>query len=587
MTTTHLHPSAWGTARPQAWAQLPEALTQGLEACPLDWALAYTLQSLCPAPDPHEAAWVAAVSAAWRAGHACLEVHDPQGQARCQALPWADPQDPLSPLVWQAPGLYLRRAWAAEVTIRQAIRDRLTHSPEPESWPLAEWEARCWSGDPTPADTAQRQAARQALRQGFTLITGGPGTGKTHVVARILALRQAQALHTLGRPLRVGLAAPTGKAAARLSQALAQSARQLPPEWTVWPEQATTLHRALLNASPDQPLREDLWVIDEASMIDLELMARMLSALSPQTAVVMLGDPDQLASVDAGAVLAQLCAAPEVAAHRIHLSHSHRFEDHRGIGQWARLTQQGQAQALVAAWADLPPLQASDWGQHAVSRCDSPQDRPPALAEAIRAGWHDWLQWLAPLRDGLTGCTDDQALQGLDALSRLGVLCAVREGPRGVGALNAWVNELLGLGPADAAGWYGGRPVMVTQNLPQLGLMNGDVGLCLPREVNGQVQWRVAFAQPQNALHPVRWLPPSQVHPVETAWAITVHKAQGSEFQRVIIALPNSDSPILTREWLYTALTRARESVGLWASQPEGLALAAQRPTQRMGGLHR
>ncbi len=109
----------------------------------------------------------------------------------------------------------------------------------------------------------------------------------------------------------------------------------------------------------------------------------------------------------------------------------------------------------------------------------------------------------------------------------------------------------------------------------------------LPREVDGQVQWRVAFAQPQNALHPVRWLPPSQVHPVETAWAITVHKAQGSEFQRVIIALPNPDSPILTREWLYTALTRARESVGLWASQPEGLALAAQRPTQRMGGLHR
>ena len=161
----------------------------------------------------------------------------------------------------------------------------------------------------------------------------------------------------------------------------------------------------------------------------------------------------------------------------------------------------------------------------------------------------------------------------------------MHQGPHGVEGLNAWIHTLLDLPEADAGGWFVGRPVMVQRNLPHLGLMNGDVGLCLPVQVDGQVRLRVAFAQAEDPQSPVKWLAPSMVHPVQTAWAMTVHKSQGSEFNQLLIVVPGADQPLMTREWLYTALTRAKQALAIWASDPAVWLQAVERPTHRLGGL--
>lgn len=586
----------WGVADGDAWSALPKRLTETLNPGPMDWALARQLHARLAGQDPHQLALVAACSSAWRQGHACIQIDETKLAELCASMPWCQHQDANSPLVWQEPRLWLRRAWQAEQDIMQALQQRLACRPLPDGQRLAELENACWQGQVHPANASQRKAALAALSQSFTLITGGPGTGKTHVVARILAMRQAESLRTRGKPLRVGLAAPTGKAAARLAQSLAQAAQDLPTEWVQHlPMKATTLHRAVLQASPESPLTQDLWVVDEASMIDLELMAQWLSSLSPHADIVLLGDPDQLASVEAGAVLAQLCDSPIGASHRVHLTHSHRFDPNAGIGQWAALTQTGLTEPLKQAWETLPELSETSnspetFPTHAVWRCRLPQatfaaQPPKAVAQWIRSGWQKWLEWFQPLRSAQIACSDEQALAGLKAWSAFGVLSAVHQGSQGVDGLNAWVNTLLDLPPADAAGWFAGRPVMVQQNLPQLGLMNGDVGLCLPFEVEGQIRLRVAFAQPHLGHTAVKWLPPSMVHPVQTAWAMTVHKSQGSEFDRLLIVIPNEDMPLMTREWFYTALTRAKQTLAIWSSNPEVWLNAVERPTQRLGGL--
>lgn len=589
-------PIKWGVADSGAWSALPERLTASLSPGPMDWALARQLHARRPALDARQLALVAACSAAWRQGHACLQIDDADTADWCQTMPWCQPGDANSPLVWQAPRLWLRRAWLAEQRIVHALGQRLTRRPLPDASRLAELQAACWPEPADPSSATQRQAAIAALSQSITLITGGPGTGKTHVVARILAMRQAEALRTQGKPLQVGLAAPTGKAAARLAQSLAQAARDLPAEWVAHlPMKATTLHRAILQASPESPLPQDLWVVDEASMIDLELMASWLSSLSPHADIVLLGDPDQLASVEAGAVLAQLCHSPIGVSHRVHLTHSHRFDPEAGIGQWAALTQAGKSPALKAAWEALPELGedglASDPAAgHAVWRCSLPQPTfatapPKAVAQWMRQGWQAWRSWFEPLRSGQSPCSPEQALAGLKAWSAFGVLCAVHQGPQGVDGMNASISAWLDLPPADASGWFAGRPVMVQKNLPHLGLMNGDVGLCLPVALDGQIRLRVAFPQPEDAAAPVKWLPPSMVHPVQTAWAMTVHKSQGSEFDRLLIVVPSEDMPLMTREWFYTALTRAKKAVAIWSSKPEVWLNAVERPTHRLGGL--
>jgi len=616
--------------------QPQDDLLQRLPLTALDVAFARFLQQSQPSADERHAVLAALTSHQYGRGHACLDIQQ-LAQVGVAALGWA-PQGPnplppglldalallpwcdgdASPLVRQGTRLYLRRTWEAEQTICRSITQRLAY-PVPEPVDLkAALEAlfrpaRFDSGLPDWQKVACALAARSAL----TVITGGPGTGKTTTVLRLLALLQRQAMQT-GAPLRVALAAPTGKAAARLADAVAQAAQALPAGWQVpLPPQAQTLHRLLQlryggRTGEAAPLALDLLVVDEASMIDLELMARLLSALPLSARLVLLGDRDQLASVEAGAVLAQLCegasaggysadtvqwiaqhtgqdltawggAGAALAQQTVMLRHSHRFGADSAIGRWASAVNAGATEAIDALWRDTPLWHPHT--THSVTRLPARHDGAGDLAALARHGWRDWLEGMYGLLSAPEAvCTDAQALAMLGALGRFQVLAALHDGPWGVRALNQRLEQALGLGTAAVAGnaWYMGRPVMVTRNDYNLGLMNGDVGLCLPTERG----LRVAFAPGAAASAPgVRWVLPSRLDAVETVWAMTVHKSQGSEFDQVALVLPDRLSPVLTRELLYTGITRAKTGLTLVLARAQVVQQAVAHKFWRSGGL--
>ena len=321
-------------------------------------------------------------------------------------------------------------------------------------------------------------------------------------------------------------------------------------------------------------------------MIDLEMMARLLQAVPTQAHLVLLGDKDQLASVEAGAVMAQLCESPLLGGATATLTHSHRFGHDSAIGQWAQAVNTGDRARLQALWHQASV--DSDPQTKGVSRWQAGANQRaiwgPTQVARVRAGWAEWLQRMHPAPSAGPGTepsasSDAQARQCLNDFARLGVLCALREGPWGVHAFNLGLARSLGL---PGGGWYGGRPVVVTRNDSALGLMNGDVGLCLPRAVNGQTVLQVAFADGTDG---VRWVAPTRLEHVDTALAMTVHQAQGSEFDRVLLVLPERDAPVLSRELIYTGITRARHSLGIWAPEPQVWWAACARVTQRSGGL--
>jgi exodeoxyribonuclease V alpha subunit len=463
----------------------------------------------------------------------------------------------------------------------------------------------------------QTLACALALRGRLTLITGGPGTGKTTTVVRVLALLQHQAIAAGAPPLRLRLAAPTGKAAARLSESL-ESARQrlvgLAPDevLTHIPLTVSTVHR-LLGSRPDSrhfrhhreaPLHADVVVVDEASMIDLEMMAALLDALPEHARLILLGDKDQLASVEAGAVLGQLCAhadaggyrpdtlnwlaaaadgadlgpyaarpelaAPPLADCTVMLRHSHRFDASSGIGQLAQAVRQG---------AELGAL----WGRYADIRCLRLHGEHDAqLDQLLRNGYQAMLHAVRqrPAADAAPADWDAWAQHALRVFAGFQLLTPLRRGPWGVAGLNARAEQVLA-----AAGliqpereWYPGRPVMLTRNDPTLGLMNGDVGLTV---LDARQQLRVIFAQ----AGAVRWISPLRLPDVDTVFAMTVHKSQGSEFTHAALILPDHPSPLLTRELAYTAITRAKAEFTLLEAKEGMLALAAGTETRRQSGL--
>ncbi|MDI9330290.1 MAG: exodeoxyribonuclease V subunit alpha [Alphaproteobacteria bacterium] len=581
---------------------LPPALPwRGLPLTALDSALAHGLNALQTSPDARHL-WLAALTHhQWSRGHACLELtsltqapgdllgwSEEHSQAlpsdlaqAASTLPWT--QGKGSPLVLLGERLYLRRAFEAEQRIRTALLARADALPLPEA-PWSSWldELFAGLGDDATAIAQQhdqRQACLLGLRHGVTLVSGGPGTGKTTTVARMLALLQRAHMSVMGHQaaLSVLLAAPTGKASARLAESMRQAVSKLPEAWrSGLPEQAATLHRLLV----DQPgtWSVDVLVIDEVSMVDLELMARVLGALPPHARVILLGDPDQLASVQAGAVLAQLCEAPWLEAQRVQLRHSHRFQADRGIGQWARMVQHGTPAERAQAWSVLPTGWTSAQGQ--VTQL--PELTPFSAAgrtvlQQAFAPWWDHL--MQAIGDGQQAVAPEQARALLDSYSQAGVLCALREGPWGVESLNHQIALALGLGTGL---WAAGRPVMITRNNPGLGLMNGDIGLCLPHALqNGQVVLRVAFAHESG----VRWISPARLDDVESVFAMTVHKSQGSEFGHVLLVLPPLNSPVFTRELIYTGLTRAKERLTWWAPNPKVVLSACDVRVARSGGL--
>ena len=413
----------------------------------------------------------------------------------------------------------------------------------------------------------QRGVVQRSLTRSLSVITGGPGTGKTTTVVHLLGawLRQ--------RPqLRIALAAPTGKAAARMMEAVRQHSQGWPAELTQGlPTSGHTLHR-LLGAGPrgfahhaQRPLALDVLVVDEASMLDLALARCLFDALPACAHLVLLGDKDQLASVEAGSVFADLCGS---GSHVERLTQNFRFGEASGIAEWAHHIRLGDEAAVFAA---LPRFQAA----------------PLDVASQATQGFAAYVQ---AVHDH-----PHDAARALAALEQFRVLCAVREGPRGVHALNQQLTMVLApamRGAASAPGaspssqgsaWYVGRPVLVTRNEPRLGLYNGDVGVTLP---NDRGQLRVWFASGDQSARDgtadkgLRAFHPAQLPTQETAWAMTVHRAQGSEFERLLVILPEQESRVVTREWLYTAVTRARTQLQVVASESvlrAGLGTSLQR----------
>jgi exodeoxyribonuclease V alpha subunit len=505
-----------------------------------------------------------------------------------------------TPLVLQQHRLYLQRMWQSEGEVAAFI------SSDRVSQPVEEAQLRAildqLFGEAADEPDWQKIAAAVAATRRIAVISGGPGTGKTTTVAKLLA-----ALVQLGddERLRIQLAAPTGKAAARLTESLGTASRQIlltPEQRALFPVEAATLHR-LLGAQPNSqrmryhrgnPLHLDVLVVDEASMVDLPMMARLIVALPPKARVIFLGDRDQLASVEAGAVLGDICrfaeqgysedraaqlarltgyplqGQPAGAAVRDSLCllrKSYRFDARSGIGQLALAVNAGDGKQAIAALngrysdvAGYPLAETEDYQQ---------------LLDACAEGYRDYLRKVAEGADATTI---------LEVFGRFQVLCALREGPFGVAGLNERIESglqragLIRRNPGPAGRWYLGRPVMIGRNDSALGLFNGDIGIALP---GAEGDLRVHFQLPDGSIKSVQ---PSRLPAHETAYAMTVHKSQGSEFDHTVLVLPNHFLPVLTRELVYTAITRARKQLSLYATD-KVLLSAIRTPTQRRSGL--
>ena len=493
--------------------------------------------------------------------------------------------------------LYLGRYWHFERVLANALRNRS------QTWAAGVDRDRLREGirrlfPATGEIDWQRIAAALAVLRPLCVISGGPGTGKTRTVASILALLVEQ---TSGTTLRIALAAPTGKAAARLSESIRDAKTLLPlPDSiaTHIPEAAMTLHRLLgfrpgranPHHGPDDPLHLDVLVVDEASMVDLPLMSRLLAALPASARLILLGDKDQLSSVEAGMVLGDicgrggksaysptLCAAiaevagdklepaagprPAIADHIVTLQKSWRFGGESGIGALARAVNRVETAVCLGILASggFPDVTL----------------QPPS-SDVLASLISDKI--IPAYRQMLNSPDPETALA---ALTRIRILCALRLGPQGVACLNEGIEQALeaeGLIRPDGE-IYAGRPVMLTANDHALRLYNGDVGLVL-RDPQGDGALRVYFATAEG----IRRILPSRLPPHETVYAMTVHKSQGSEFDEVLLVLPEAESRVLTRELVYTGITRARKQVRLLATE-ERLREAIARPVVRSTGL--
>ena len=504
---------------------------------------------------------------------------------------WVGVPGAVAPLILDGRRLYLNKYWRFEQQVTRALLERMVFVGDLDLERLALGLERLFPGGAEGAVDWQRVAAAIAVSRRFAVISGGPGTGKTTTVVKVLAL-----LLELEPRLRVALAAPTGKAAARLSEAVREGKGRVATDAAVLaliPEQARTIHR-LLGVDPrngfrhnrDNPLLVDCLVVDEASMIDLPLMARLLEALPGAARLILLGDRDQLASVEAGNVLGditghgqeirysgvqlglldQIGAAPAGALPGAHapppaadsvglLRVSYRFEADSGIGALAKAVNAGQGETALGLFeggghGDLAWLDARDRGLH------------PAC-----------LDWAAERYGEIHGQGDVAA--ALRVFERYRVLCALHRGPFGVEELNRLIAVRLqarGLIPGGAE--YQGKPVMVTTNDYELDLFNGDIGL-LWREGDQGLRAYFALSGGQVRSVSVRQLPEHVC-----AYALTVHKSQGSEFDEVLLVLPHERSPVLTRELIYTGITRARKRVSIQGNRAvfmEGCQCRVQR----------
>ncbi|MEM1034063.1 MAG: exodeoxyribonuclease V subunit alpha [Myxococcota bacterium] len=603
-----------------------ELMARGVFA-PIDVRFAQAMRRLEPEAHPHVVMAAALASRAVQQGHVCLDLSrvagkpliDDDGRAVDTPLPGLshtlaeleqsalvgdenpEAETPPTPLVRAGTRLYLARYHGYEQRLARALRARAESVVDVAPRALRAGLDRLFPDAP-PGD-AQRRAAAVAVRRRLAIISGGPGTGKTTTVAKILTLLQEEA-HRRNRPwLRIALVAPTGKAAQRLGAAIGASLDALDTDDAVRqavPRTAKTIHRTLGHRTHaptsfahgrGRPLDVDVVLADEASMIDLALMTKLAEAVPAEGRLILLGDKDQLVSVEAGAIFGDLhgeaegytppmaamlrevtgdvevledATADALADSSVRLVKSHRYRADSGIAALARAINEGDADGSVdvlRAGGDVA-IVASSGPASAFSRRDARWT--DAIVEGFREVYAE-------------GATPEQRLR---ALERSRVLCAHRRGPGGVEELNAAIAHHLrasGLLTTGTSPFFLGRPILVTRNDHQLGLFNGDVGLVV---AGGGGRPAVAFLGDSG----VRMVSLARLPAHETVFAMTVHKSQGSEFERVVFVLPPRASPVLTRELLYTAVTRAKRRVDVFGAESVWREAVRTR-VQRSSGL--
>jgi len=587
----------------------------------IDLQFARFLSRLADRNDPELFLAAALVSRATGEGHVCLDLRtlagqpiaegqDTQNSLMCPELPeWhkrlrksdvvGRPGDETPLILDDGHRLYLFRYWEYEHLLVQKIREWVTRDLDGIDEVLLKRGLAGFfkAGNGSGPDWQEAACFAAATRQ-FCVISGGPGTGKSTVVSRILALIARQ---SRGNPLRVALVAPTGKAAQRLQEAIRVGTKDLPlPEATreVLPSEASTIHRLLgtISGSPyfrhhaGNPLPVDAVVVDEASMVDLPLMSKLAQALPLHARLILLGDQDQLASVEAGAVLGDICdrgtfhphskafctrynrltgqvipdgPGPGIQDSLVRLERNYRFGSGSGIGAVSQAVNQGEGDEALKI---LKNGQQDDilW-----VRLPDPASLPGAMRKRVLSGYKAYLE--AP-----------EPREAFFELERFRIMCALRKGHYGVLNLNKIVERILGaehLIMPDGL-WYSGRPILITRNDYNLGLFNGDVGLIFPDPESGG-DLRVFFKTQDGS---IRKIHPGRLPEHETVFAMTVHKSQGSEFEEVALLLPDQFSPVLTRELIYTGLTRARKKVEVWGRE-DVFVEGVKRRIERSSGL--
>ncbi|MET0065213.1 MAG: exodeoxyribonuclease V subunit alpha [Candidatus Thiodiazotropha sp.] len=598
--------------------ELMDLLRQGRDFNTLDRYLAGFLMQEASRPVKELALAVALTSQATREGHVCLDLSGIAGrslgnpaeeplltpplEAWCQVLRESgvvgQPGDDMPLILDPRNRLYLHRYWDYEQRLAEGLLRRAQQSPgQLDRSRLKTDLERLFPPSSSGLPDDQKIAAATAVLKPFTVISGGPGTGKTTTVVRLLALLRQQ---LGGKRLRIALTAPTGMAAARLQQAIRLAKTRLPldrEQLQDLPETATTLHRLLgvksqgsgFRYHKHHPLPLDLLILDEASMVDVALMAKLMDALPDSARLILLGDHHQLASVEAGAVLGDLCEGCEgpgggfaqvlesltgqpipsadsprnrLSDHVVVLRQSYRFSDASGVGQLARAVNSGSTDEACRQFATGPGRDDLNW--------------LPGPAQAVEQSVRHFSELAEMIRSA------EPVPKLFDKLYEFRLLCALRSGPRGVDQVNQSITRRLVQSGQIAAQqeWYPGRPVMMTRNDYTLNLYNGETGLVLP-DPQQPDRLSVVFSDADQGL---RWINPSRLPHCDTVYALTVHKSQGSEYAHVLLQLPDRDSPVLCRELLYTAITRAKTRFSIVG--PEAVfRTAVSRQMQRTSGL--